>query len=207
MNPATDVGKRDLPPALKHRFTEVYAGECEGREDLCLLVANGTRGVPAAPVDAVVDFYLAARSAAKATLADGAEQKPQYSLRTLSRALEYVRHAAPVYGIQRALYDGFAMSFQTLLKRESAEELERLMTQHLMRGAALKVRRRAFTILFFSLRENVGFFLFLFQCALVKPPLQPAGSSSWTRRGPDRGGRATVGAQYLFSARRTEKCG
>ena len=164
MNPATDVGKRDLPPALKHRFTEVYAGECEGREDLCLLVANGTRGVPAAPVDAVVDFYLAARSAAKATLADGAEQKPQYSLRTLSRALEYVRHAAPVYGIQRALYDGFAMSFQTLLKRESAEELERLMTQHLMRGAALKVRRRAFTFLFSfprPSRKTSVFFFFM----------------------------------------------
>ena len=29
MNPATDVGKRDLPAALKHRFTELYAGECE----------------------------------------------------------------------------------------------------------------------------------------------------------------------------------
>jgi MoxR-like ATPase len=214
MNPATDVGKRDLPPALKHRFTEVYAGECEGREDLCLLVANGTRGVPAAPVDAVVDFYLAARSAAKATLADGAEQKPQYSLRTLSRALEYVRHAAPVYGIQRALYDGFAMSFQTLLKRESAEELERLMTQHLMRGAALKVRRRDdallrffFLSLFFRAKRRFFFFSFSFFSESVKPPLQPAGSSSWTRRGPDWGGRATVGAQYLFSARRTEKCG
>ena len=142
MNPATDVGKRDLPPALKHRFTEVYAGECEGREDLCLLVANGLRGVPAAPVNAVVDFYLAARAAARTTLVDSADQKPQYSLRTLSRALEYVRHAAPVYGIQRALYDGFAMSFQTLLKAESAEALERLMTQHLLRGAALKVRRK-----------------------------------------------------------------
>ena len=141
MNPATDVGKRDLPPALKHRFTEVYAGECEGREDLCLLVADGMRGVPAAPVNAVVDFYLAARAAARTALVDSAEQKPQYSLRTLSRALEYVRHAAPVYGIQRALYDGFAMSFQTLLKTESAETLERLMTQHLLRGATLKVRR------------------------------------------------------------------
>jgi hypothetical protein len=43
--------------------------------------------------------------------------------------------------------------------------------------------------------------------ALFGPPLQPAGSSSWTRRGPDWGGRATDGAQYLFSARRTEKCG
>ena len=196
MNPATDVGKRDLPPSLKHRFTEVYAGECEGREDLCLLVSNGLRGVPAAPIDAVVDFYLAARAAARTTLVDSADQKPQYSLRTLSRAMEYVRHAAPVYGIQRALYDGFAMSFQTLLKHESAEALERLITQHLLRGAQLKVRNRARRLFFFFLANKKR-----------GPPLQPAGSSSWTRRGPDWGGRATVGAQYLFSARRTEKCG
>lgn len=61
MNPATDVGKRDLPAALKHRFTELYAGECEGREDLALLVAGGLSTVPAAPIESVVDFYLAAR--------------------------------------------------------------------------------------------------------------------------------------------------
>ena len=215
MNPATDVGKRDLPPALKHRFTEVYAGECEGREDLCLLVADGMRGVPAAPVNAVVDFYLAARAAARTALVDSAEQKPQYSLRTLSRALEYVRHAAPVYGIQRALYDGFAMSFQTLLKTESAETLERLMTQHLLRGATLKVRRAPpakRSVRFHPSREaKRSVFSFSARARAANrtrgPPLQPAGSSSWTRRGPDRGGRATVGVQYLFSARRTEKCG
>ena len=154
MNPATDVGKRDLPPSLKHRFTEVYAGECEGREDLCLLVSNGLRGVPNAPIDAVVDFYLAARKAARTTLVDSADQKPQYSLRTLSRAMEYVRHAAPVYGIQRALYDGFAMSFQTLLKHESAEALERLITQHLLKGAPLKVRT------FLRISQIVGFLSF-----------------------------------------------
>ena len=208
MNPATDVGKRDLPPSLKHRFTEVYAGECEGREDLCLLVSNGLRGVPNAPIDAVVDFYLAARKAARTTLVDSADQKPQYSLRTLSRAMEYVRHAAPVYGIQRALYDGFAMSFQTLLKHESAEALERLITQHLLKGAPLKVSNQSFC----EFRRVSDFFLSSRprkrkRKALFGPPLQPAGSSSWTRRGPDWGGRATDGAQYLFSARRTEKCG
>ena len=98
MNPATDVGKRDLPAALKHRFTELYAGECEGREDLALLVAGGLSTVPGAPVAAVVDFYLVAREAAVAILLDSADQKPQYSLRTLSRAMEYVRAAAPLYG-------------------------------------------------------------------------------------------------------------
>jgi midasin len=222
MNPATDVGKRDLPASLKHRFTEVFVGECEGREDLRLLVSNGLRGVPAAPVDAVVDFYLAARSAAKTALVDSADQKPQYSLRTVSRAMEYVRHAAPMYGLQRALYDGFAMSFQTLLKRESADALEKLLVKHLLRGVALKVGSFRFLYRtrngFFASR---GFFFFFRNAQFLNfsirvsrfgsrehptPLLQPAGSSAWTRRGPDWGGKDTTGAQNLFSARRTEKC-
>jgi midasin len=141
MNPATDVGKRDLPAALKHRFTEIYAGECEQREDLALLVKQGLRdAAPGSAVEAIVDFYLAARKDAATTLLDSADQKPQYSLRTLSRAMEYVRAAAPVYGVQRALYDGFAMSFQTLLQAPSAAALEKLMVKHLLRGQPLKVR-------------------------------------------------------------------
>jgi midasin len=141
MNPATDVGKRDLPAALKHRFTEVYAGECESREDLSLIVKAGLGTVPNAPIVAVVDFYLAARRAARETLLDSADQKPRYSLRTLSRAMEYARSAAPMYGVQRALYDGFAMAFKTLLKNESGEALEKLIVKHLLKGQAPKVRR------------------------------------------------------------------
>lgn len=38
MNPATDVGKRDLPAALKNHFTEVYVAEPSSREDLCTVV-------------------------------------------------------------------------------------------------------------------------------------------------------------------------
>lgn len=67
------------------------------------------------PVDDIVEFYLAARQEAQATLFDGANQKPQYNLRTLSRALEYTRTALPHYGFLRSLYDGFSMCFLTLL--------------------------------------------------------------------------------------------
>lgn len=34
MNPATDVGKRDLPGGLRNRFTELYVNELSSREDL-----------------------------------------------------------------------------------------------------------------------------------------------------------------------------
>jgi hypothetical protein len=49
----------------------------------------------------------------EARLTDGAGQKPAYNLRTLCRALDYARMAAPLYGLQRALYDGFSMAFMT----------------------------------------------------------------------------------------------
>ena len=140
MNPATDVGKRDLPAALKHRFVEIYAGETESKEDLAMIVNTYLDGVPGVSVDDIVEFYIASRQAAHTTLLDSADQKPQYSLRTLSRACEYVRAATGMYGLQRALFDGFAMSFLTLLKTESGVILEKLMVKHLLRGTALKVR-------------------------------------------------------------------
>ena len=74
-------------------------------------------------------------------LQDGAGSKPTYSLRTLSRALEYTQAAVPTYGLQRALYDGAAMAFLTQLHPSSAPAMEALLRKHLLGGAkSLKVR-------------------------------------------------------------------
>jgi hypothetical protein len=65
MNPATDAGKRDLPPQLRSRFTEFWVGEPRSRQDLGQLVGGYLAGAaPAPPVDAVVDLYLAAKAEA-----------------------------------------------------------------------------------------------------------------------------------------------
>ncbi len=65
MNPATDAGKHELPAALRNRFTEVWVPEPGAREDLAALVAAYLEGLgPAAPVDAAVEFYLAAKAEA-----------------------------------------------------------------------------------------------------------------------------------------------
>eukprot|EP00882_Tetradesmus_deserticola_P008051 GHRQ01008480.1.p1 GENE.GHRQ01008480.1~~GHRQ01008480.1.p1 ORF type:complete len:510 (+),score=225.95 GHRQ01008480.1:1216-2745(+) len=65
MNPATDAGKRDLPPQLRSRFTEFWVGEPRSRQDLAQLVGGYLAGAaPAPPVDAVVDLYLAAKAEA-----------------------------------------------------------------------------------------------------------------------------------------------
>lgn len=67
-------------------------------------------------------------------LVDGAGQKPAYNLRTLSRALHYARAATPLYGMQRALYDGAAMAFLTQLAPSSAPRMEALIAKHLLPG-------------------------------------------------------------------------
>ncbi|KAK9809153.1 hypothetical protein WJX72_010301 [[Myrmecia] bisecta] len=136
MNPATDAGKRDLPSALRNRFTELWVAEPSAREDLQALVFAYLQGAtPSPPVDSVVDFYLAAKHEADTMLQDPAGQKPSYSLRTLSRALEYARPALPVYGLQRALYDGCAMSFMTQLQPAQAAIMEGLLRKHILGGA------------------------------------------------------------------------
>ncbi|CAI7925301.1 unnamed protein product [Closterium sp. NIES-53] len=38
MNPATDVGKRDLPPAIRSRFTELFVDEITSRQELGSIV-------------------------------------------------------------------------------------------------------------------------------------------------------------------------
>ena len=68
MNPASDVGKRDLPPALRHRFTEIFVDEMLGVKDLCMVAQRCIRplgldrdqlGVYA---DMSVNFYLEMRN-------------------------------------------------------------------------------------------------------------------------------------------------
>ena len=140
MNPATDAGKRDLPGPLRNRFTEIWVGEPRHRDDFAAIVAGHLLPVSmGAPIHAVVDFYCAAKEAADTTLQDGAGHKPTYNLRTLSRALEYAARASAVYGLQRSLYDGFAMSFLTQLDPGSTIIMEGLMLQHLVgKGMTLK---------------------------------------------------------------------
>lgn len=70
----------------------------------------------------------------ESALSDGSGQRPCFNLRTLCRALDYARTAAPSYGLQRAMYDGFAMAFLTLLDPTSALRMEGLMLKHLLPG-------------------------------------------------------------------------
>lgn len=134
MNPATDIGKHDLPLSLKNRFTEFHIDELTNTEDLHSFVYRYLEGsMPCPPVGDIVNFYKQAQQEADTRLFDGANQKPRYSLRSLAWALEYTLSAMPLYGFSRALYDGICMTFLTLLDRPSSAIMENLISSWLLK--------------------------------------------------------------------------
>lgn len=127
MNPATDAGKRDLPFSLRSRFSEYFVDDVLDDDDLSLFInqfiSDGHKDREL--INKIVCFYKASKEESEERLQDGANQKPQYSLRSLYRALEYIRKAERKFGFQKALYDGFSMFFLTLLDGPSAEIMKR----------------------------------------------------------------------------------
>lgn len=171
MNPATDAGKRDLPFLLRSRFTEYFVDVVLDYEDLTLFVRQfmGDSKSDVELVSKIVSFYKAAKTDAEERLQDGANQKPQYSLRSLYRALEYTRKSERKFGFQKAVYDGFCMFFLSLLDRPSAEIMQQMIVSSLLGGKiprdvhydgylALKSNSNEFTdkyILTRSVREHL----------------------------------------------------
>ncbi|KAI8145635.1 P-loop containing nucleoside triphosphate hydrolase protein [Fennellomyces sp. T-0311] len=139
MNPATDVGKRDLPPGLRNRFTEFYVHPPDQRyEDLLQIVRRYLGKVAVGDeraCDDVAEFYLEAKKLSQQhQLVDGANQRPHFSMRTLSRALTYVVQIYPTYGLRRSLYEGFCMTFLTQLNKESEALMRQLVYKTILRG-------------------------------------------------------------------------
>ncbi|KAK4668735.1 AAA ATPase midasin [Podospora pseudoanserina] len=138
MNPATDVGKRDLPLGLRSRFTEIYVQSPDrDKKDLLTIIKTYLKGNNSTIdrlADDVADLYLEIKQRAEAKqLVDQASEVPHFSLRTLTRVLTYANDVAPVYGLDRALYEGFCMCFTTLLSEESERTVRPLIHQHLLK--------------------------------------------------------------------------
>ncbi|XP_052724837.1 midasin isoform X1 [Vigna angularis] len=136
MNPATDAGKRDLPFSLRSRFTEYFVDDVLNDEDLSLFISQfiSSGYMDQQLVNKIVSFYKEAKKESEERLQDGANQKPQYSLRSLYRALEYMLKAERKFGLQKALYDGFNMFFVSLLDGSSAEIMRQKISSLLLGG-------------------------------------------------------------------------
>ncbi|RAH79405.1 P-loop containing nucleoside triphosphate hydrolase protein [Aspergillus japonicus CBS 114.51] len=136
MNPATDAGKKDLPPGLRSRFTEFYVQSPDSDlDDLLSLIQKYLGDLALTDARAVPDlgqlYMEAKRLNTENKLTDGAGQRPHFSIRTLVRALVYVADHAHIYGLRRAIYEGFSMSFLTVLSQESERLLAPLLEKHI----------------------------------------------------------------------------
>ena len=137
MNPATDIGKRDLPISLRSKFTEIFVEAPDKDLDNLVPVVKAYLGnhnhVDVRAATDVAQLYLQIRKLAdEHRLVDGANQMPHFSLRTLTRTLTYVLDIAPIYGLRRALFEGFSMSFLTVLNTESELLLQPLIHKHIL---------------------------------------------------------------------------
>lgn len=140
MNPATDVGKKDLPSALRSKFTELYAPSPDSDQEALVAIveqyigqeAVGDRGI----ILDVAQCYSQIRQLAQShQLADGANQRPHYSIRTLSRALIFAKDICSIYGLRRAVWEGFIMTFTMLLEDKSAVMIRTLLQKEILAKA------------------------------------------------------------------------
>lgn len=136
MNPATDAGKRDLPFSVRSRFTEYFVDDVLDDEDLSLFISQSIRRdyMNQQLVNKIVSFYKEAKKESEDRLLDGANQKPQYSLRSLYRALEYTRKTMGKFELREALYDGFSMFFVSLLDGSCAEIMKQKISSLFLGG-------------------------------------------------------------------------
>lgn len=139
MNPATDVGKKDLPPNIRSRFTEIDVPPPDADKETLLSIVDqyigrcavGDRG---AVLD-VAEFYLAVKQLAEARkIADGSNHRPHFSMRTLARALTFAADMASTFSLRRALWEGCLMTFTMVLDEPSAAAVIALAHKHLLAG-------------------------------------------------------------------------
>ena len=135
MNPSTDIGKRDLPLSIRSRFSEIYVHSPDSDiQDLLAIIDKyvGRFSVTDEWLgNDIAELYLSAKKLADSNqIVDGANQRPHFSIRTLTRTLLYVSDIVNIYGVRRSLYEGFCMSFLTLLDSKSEAILHPLIKQY-----------------------------------------------------------------------------
>ncbi|EDV22987.1 uncharacterized protein TRIADDRAFT_27999, partial [Trichoplax adhaerens] len=110
MNPANDIGKKDIPTGIRNRFTEVFVDELLHENDLKILVTDYMEGLALSglQIDGIIKFYLQARKLSEVSLSDGTGRRPNFTLRTLCRALN-LASTNPCGTSIRSLYECFCI--------------------------------------------------------------------------------------------------
>ncbi|CCG84812.1 protein of unknown function [Taphrina deformans PYCC 5710] len=174
MNPATDVGKRDLPAGIRSRFTELYIQSPDSSmPDLLAIIIKYIGGLCVEDSKACTDvaylYTTTKQLASENKLVDGGNQCPHYSIRTLTRTLSYVLEISAIYGLRRSLYEGFCMSYLTLLNKESEAILKPIIEEYTI----LRVRNVKSSIAQIPRRPSDGEWVQFKHYWLPQGPLEP----------------------------------
>ncbi|KAL0578801.1 AAA ATPase midasin [Marasmius crinis-equi] len=137
MNPATDVGKKDLPPNIRSRFTEIDVPPPDADHDTLLSIVEQYIGHCAVGdkkrIHCVAEFYLAVKKLAETRqIVDGSNHRPHFSMRTLARALTFAADIAQAYSLRRAIWEGCMMAFTMVLDTPSARKVVDLAKELLL---------------------------------------------------------------------------
>ena len=165
MNPATDVGKKDLPANIRSRFMEIDVPSPDADRGTLLsivekYIGHCTIGDKGAIMD-VADFYTAIKTLSdQRKIADGDNRRPHYSIRTLARSLMWASDATSSFGLRRALWEGCLMAFTMTLDSPSVEVSTALARRHLLANV-----------------KNLG-------SLLSRQPAPPADPDNFVRLGP-----------------------
>jgi midasin len=137
MNPATDVGKKDLPPNIRSRFTEIDVPSPDADMDTLLSIitqyigpnAVGDKGI----IMDIAEFYSALKKLSESRqISDGDNHRPHFSMRTLTRALTFASDTASAYSLRRSVWEGCLMAFTMVLDTESAQLVTTVARKHLL---------------------------------------------------------------------------
>ncbi|KAJ8907200.1 hypothetical protein NDN08_003681 [Rhodosorus marinus] len=146
MNPPTDMGKKKLPDSIRARFTEFFVADMESHDDLLIFVLSRLHRTAASAskedhnvADRVSRFFISCRKLSKdGLIQDAAGRKPRFSLRSLSRMLDFARgqlELLPRDLASVALYEGSILAFVTPLPASSRDAVLRLSREILLAGS------------------------------------------------------------------------
>ena len=117
MNPATDVGKRELPSSIRDRMVEVNVDMVKTRDGLERIVKGYLKGwihhsEGNRVIGSILDFWFQVIHLMETTgLFDGSGEKLHFSLRTLSRACHFGVSIAQQIGLRQGILEGLEMCF------------------------------------------------------------------------------------------------
>ncbi|KAF5380682.1 hypothetical protein D9757_007075 [Collybiopsis confluens] len=139
MNPATDVGKKDLPSNIRSRFTEIDVPPPDADRETLLSIITQYIGPSAvsdkAAIMNVAEFYTSVKELAETRqISDGSNHRPYYSMRTITRALTFASDIAGTYGLRRAIWEGCLMAFTMVLDASSAAIVTAVAQKYLLAG-------------------------------------------------------------------------